>query len=98
MEQIGIVFQQLHAGDYALMIMSTMVISLLGMVTPVISRYLYGELLEYRSTALLVGAILTLLCIALAQNFIQIMKGVLNSNISIKMNMAVETAERRCLL
>lgn len=86
------IFQQLHAGDYALMIFATLVTTILGMVTPGITRYLYGEVLDYGSQTLLVGAILTLLCVSIAQNFIMVIKKILNANISIKMNLAVESA------
>lgn len=86
------IFRQLHAGDYTLMIMAAAVITGLGMVTPAISRYLYGSVLEYGSTALLAGAILTLLCVTVAGSFISAVKGILNANISTKLNLSVESA------
>lgn len=86
------IFQQLHTGDYVLMILSVLVTTLLGMVTPPITRYLYGEVLDYGSMALLVGTVLTLLCVTVAGSFISVVKGILNANISTKMNLAVESA------
>ena len=86
------IFQQLHTGDYALMILVAAVTTALGMVAPKVIRYLFGTVLEYGSTALLEGAILTLLCVTLANSFISVIKGILNANISTKMNLAVESA------
>ena len=39
-------FRQLRARDYALMLLATLLITLLGLVTPAVSRYLYGPVLE----------------------------------------------------
>lgn len=86
------IFQQLHTGDYVLMILSALVTTLLGMVTPPVTRYLYGEVLNYGSMTLLAGTVLTLLCVTVASSFISVVKGILNANISTKMNLAVESA------
>lgn len=86
------IFQQLHTGDYILMILSALVTTLLGMVTPPVTRYLYGEVLNYGSMTLLAGTVLTLLCVTVANSFIFVVKGILNANISTKMNLAVESA------
>jgi ABC-type bacteriocin/lantibiotic exporter with double-glycine peptidase domain len=86
------IFRQLYAGDYAIILLATAVTTGLGMVTPAISRYLYGEVLDYGSTALLAGAILTMLCVNIASRFINIVKEILNSNIATKVNLAVESA------
>lgn len=86
------IFRQLHGGDYALMLSVTAVITLLGMVTPRITYYLYGKVLDYGSMALLTGAVLTLLCVTIATTLISAVKGILNANISTRMNLAVESA------
>ena len=85
-------FQQLHARDYALMLLATALITALGMVTPALSRYLYGPVLNLGSTALLAGAVLTLLCVTLASSLLNGIKGILNASISTKMELAVESA------
>lgn len=86
------IFRQLHAGDYALLLSAAAATTLLGMVTPRITRYLYGKVLDYGSTALLAGAVLTLLCVTLAITLSSAIKGIWNANISAKMNLAVESA------
>ena len=74
------------------MILATLVTTLIGMITPLITRYLYGEVIDFGNTALLIGTILTLLCVTIAGTFISVIKGILNFNISTKMNLAVESA------
>ncbi|MDO4332263.1 MAG: NHLP bacteriocin export ABC transporter permease/ATPase subunit [Eubacteriales bacterium] len=86
------IFRQLHAGDYALMVAAAFAAALVGMVTPRITRYLYGEVLDYKNTALLAGAILTLLCATLSGCLFSSVKEILNAGISAKMNLAVESA------
>ena len=89
---LGFCFRQLHARDYAMILIATAIITALGLVTPAISRYLYGPVLELGSAALLAGAVLTLLCVTLASNLMSVIKGILNANISIRMELAVESA------
>jgi NHLM bacteriocin system ABC transporter ATP-binding protein len=86
------IFGQLRPGDYALMVAAAGAAAGLGLVTPAISRYLYGTVLQLGSASLLAGAILTLLCVTLAGDFIAVMKSILNNNIATKMNLAVESA------
>lgn len=85
-------FRQLHARDYAMALLATALITALGLITPAISRYLYGPVLELGSTALLAGAVLTLLCVTLASSLISVVKGILSASISTKMELAVESA------
>ena len=89
---LGFCFRQLHARDYAMILIATAIITALGLVTPAISRYLYGPVLELGSAALLAGAVLTLLCVTLASSLMSVIKGILNANISIRMELAVESA------
>ena len=85
-------FRQLHARDFALLLLATALITVLGLVTPAVSRYLYGPVLELGSTALLAGAVLTLLCVTLASCLLSGIKAILNASISTKMELAVESA------
>lgn len=85
-------FRQLHTRDYVWMLLTTAMITGLGMFTPQITHYLYEEVLNYGNEVLLVGAIMTLLCVTLAGCFISAAKGILNANICTKMNLAVESA------
>ena len=85
-------FRQLRARDYALMLLATLLITLLGLVTPAVSRYLYGPVLQLGSAALLAGAVLTLLCVTLASSLLSVIRGILSAAVSTKMELAVESA------
>lgn len=85
-------FRQLHTKDYMMILAATGVLTALGLVTPKISHYLYGKVLVYGSRPLLMAVVLTLFCVTLAGSFITGIKGILNTNISTKMNLAVESA------
>ena len=85
-------FRQLHTKDYMMILAATGVLTALGLVTPKISHYLYGKVLVYGSRPLLMAVVLTLFCVTLAGSFITVIKGILNTNISTKMNLAVESA------
>ena len=85
-------FRQLNTKDYMMILAATGVLTALGLVTPKISHYLYGKVLVYGSRPLLMAVVLTLFCVTLAGSFITVIKGILNTNISTKMNLAVESA------
>lgn len=89
---LGYLFRQLHTRDYMIMFAATALITILGLVTPKISHYLYGEALTYGNRSLLLVAVLTLLCVTFAGSFISVIKRILTANISTKMNLAVESA------
>ncbi len=98
MKKLGIsdilqyIFSLLRSNDY-LNIFTVLIISTaLGMLTPRISQYLYGTVLDLGSTSLLAGAILTLLCISVANGFISIISNVLNTGISSRINLSIESA------
>ncbi len=86
------IFSLFRSNDY-LCIFTVMIIStILGMFTPRISQYLYGTVLNLGSVSLLAGAILTLLCITIASNFISIISNALNAGISTRVNLSIESA------
>ena len=85
-------FRQLHAWDYALMLLLAALATALGLVTPAISRYLYGPVLELGSKVLLAGAVLTLLCVMLSNSLLSVIRGILSASITTRMELAVESA------
>jgi NHLM bacteriocin system ABC transporter ATP-binding protein len=89
---LAYMFRQLHTGDYVLMLLAAAAAAGLGLFTPVLSRYLYGTVLEYGNITLLAGAVLTLLCVTVAGVCITGIRTILNANIATKMDLAVESA------
>lgn len=92
MDLLRYLFHQLHVRDYVFMFGMAALTTVLGMVTPKVSRYLYGEVLEYGSQALLMAAVMTLFFVTMGSSFITLIKGILHTNIVTKMNLAVESA------
>lgn len=92
MDLVKYIFGQLHMRDYLLIILASLVSTILGMATPRITYYLYGTVLELKSMVLLIGAVLSLLCVQLANGFLTVIKGILNANISTKLNLSVQSA------
>ncbi len=89
---IRYVFRLFSAGDYALILGGAAATTLLGMAAPVITRFLYGDVLEGKNPGMLAGAVLTLLCMELAECVIDVIRGILNANINTKMSLSVESA------
>ncbi|MDD6051711.1 MAG: NHLP bacteriocin export ABC transporter permease/ATPase subunit [Clostridiales bacterium] len=85
-------FRQLRAWDYALMLLLAALATALGLVTPAISRYLYGPVLSLGSKALLVGAVLTLLCVMLSNSLLSVIRSILGASITTRMELSVESA------
>ena len=85
-------FRQLHAWDYALMLLLAALATALGLVTPAISHYLYGPVLELGSKVLLAGAVLTLLCVMLSNTLLSVIRSILSAGITTRMELAVESA------
>lgn len=83
---------QLCGRDYALMLLGTAGITVLGLVTPKLTQFLYGVLLSYGSMTLLAGAVLTLFCVTMALNLISVVRAILNANIATKIGLSVESA------
>lgn len=86
------ILRQLRTRDYVLMTLAAAAATILGMAAPKISRYLYGEVLYYGQAELLAGAVMTLFCILLAGGFLSALREILNTGISTKINLAVESA------
>ena len=86
------IFSLLGPGDYAMIVGITAIVTGMGLFVPRITKYLYGEVLQYGSMALLAGAILTLLCVNLSIAVNTVIKNILTANINTKTNLSVESA------
>lgn len=86
------IFSLLGPGDYAMIVGITAIVTGMGLFVPRITKYLYGEVLQYGSMALLAGAILTLLCVNLSIAVNTVVKNILTANINTKTNLSVESA------
>ncbi len=91
-EILACIFGQLRVEDYGLIFGAAVLVTGLGMLMPGISYYLYHQVLEIKSQALLGAAVMTFFCVSLAASLISGAKEILNDNISTKLNLAAESA------
>lgn len=86
------IFVQIPPKDYVAILCMTVVCTVLGMVTPSITRYLYGTVIYEENTIMLAGVILTLLCATISGCLFATIKRIYYANIYIKMKLMVESA------
>jgi NHLM bacteriocin system ABC transporter ATP-binding protein len=89
---LAFMLKHLRMKDYVLILGGALVSALLGMISPMLAHYLYGDVIEYSSVVLLTGAMLTFLCVTLANNLIAVIKELLNNNIKTRMCLGIESA------
>ena len=82
----------LSLGDVLLLAGLTLLVTLVGMLMPRITRALTGPVLERGSTAMLIGAAVFLLCTLLASQLISCLRGLMMDRIRIKTSLPVEAA------
>ena len=89
---LGFMLAQLNTGDMALIIAATLVGIISGMAVPVITKYLYSNVLVAKSASLLTAAVLTLLCITLASGLVTAIRTMIVTNITTRISLATESA------
>ena len=89
---IKYVFSLLRVYDYICIFACMIITTTLGMFVPIITKYLYGEVLQFGNTTLFAGAILVLLCIYISRSFISIVSRMLNAGITTRINLSIESA------
>ena len=86
------VLLQIRASDYTLIAGSAAAVTLLGLAVPAVTRFLYGDVLKMKNLQLLLGAVLTLLCVNLASAILGIIRSIIDENVSTKLSLSVESA------
>ncbi|MBQ2626535.1 MAG: NHLP bacteriocin export ABC transporter permease/ATPase subunit [Eubacterium sp.] len=79
-------------GDLALIVLAMLVVTLVGMIEPRVYQAVTGPVLESRSTALLLGMAIFLLCAAFASQLLEVIQSLIMGRISTKISMGVEAA------
>ena len=82
----------LSMGDILLLVGLTLLVTLVGMLMPQITRTLTGPVLERGSLAMLTGAAVFLLCTMIASQLIASLRGLVMDRIRIKTSLPVEAA------
>lgn len=84
--------QTLSPWDIALVVLSTLAVSLVGLLVPWINHMIYGEVISGGSLQLLFAVFTFLLCVSLSQTVLETVKSLLLNRISVKMNIQVQAA------
>ena len=82
----------LRPRDYALMIGLMAFVTLVGQITPILTRYLNGTVLTSRNTMLLTATLITVFCAGLSGTIISQVHLIAKSAIEKRINLSVESA------
>ena len=82
----------LNAGDYVMLVGLTLLVTLLGMLVPNITRALTGFVLQSGSTSLLLGTAIFMVCALISTQMISAVRELMMSRIQIKTSLSVEAA------
>ena len=78
--------------DICLIILFTLIGSLIGLLTPKITYFLYNNVVEEKSLMLLISTMTFYLCVLLSTKFFNVFKCMIDKKINQKMAVAVESA------
>lgn len=82
----------LNTGDYVLLVLLTLLVTLVGMVTPNITKALTGFVLESKSVSLLIGTAVFMLSALVSSQLINTVRSLMMNRIEIKTSLSVEAA------
>ena len=88
----------ISTGDWILIILASLAVTLIGMIEPQVYRTLTGPVLNSRSLSMLTGMAIFVLGAAFASQLITAVRGLLMGRISTKTSLAVESAVMMRLL
>ena len=82
----------LSVSDFVMIGLATLVLSLLGMISPVISKLLFGTVLASGSIRLLVSVTIFSVCVSVSTLLISAVKSMIEARIETKLNVSVDAA------
>ncbi len=82
----------LNTGDYVLLVLLTLLVTLVGMVNPNITKALTGFVRESKSISLLIGTAVFLLSALISSQLINTVRSLMMNRIEIKTSLSVEAA------
>lgn len=84
--------ESLSTSDVALLIGSTAIVSGVGLIGPVLTKWLFGTVLESRSIKVLMALAFFMLCFIVSKLLFTMVKTILQAGIGAKQNVAVQAA------
>ena len=82
----------LNTGDYVLLVVLTLLVTLVGMVNPSITKALTGFVRESKSISLLIGTAVFLLSAIISSQLINTVRSLMMNRVEIKTSLSVEAA------
>ena len=82
----------MRVNDYVLFAVAAFIVAIIGMVLPIITKYLYSDVVEYKSQSMLVALFVALLSSTIAKVLIDVIKQIISLNINTKICSHIECA------
>ena len=79
-------------GDIAVIVLSTLAVTLVGLIEPRVYQAITGPVLDSKSASMLIGMGVFLLCSAVASELINVVSGLLTERLTTKTSLAVESS------
>lgn len=86
------IVQTLSVSDFVMIALATLALSLIGMITPVLNKLLFGRVLLSGSIRLLVSIAVFSVCVSVSTLLITGVKNMITARIETKLNISVEAA------
>ena len=86
------IMQQLSLSDIVLYLILMAAAAALGLLSPLFTRWLFSDVLESGSLQLLLSLAVFMVCFSISQLCFNVFRGMINSRIGIKQNIAVQAA------
>ena len=80
------------AGDIALIVLSMLAVTLVGLIEPRVYQAITGPVLQSKSASMLIGMAVFLLCAAVASELINVVSDLLTERLTTKTSLAVESS------
>lgn len=92
LDLVKYVIEQFSVSDFVLYVGGMLVFSLLGLLSPLFTKWLIGDTIYSGKISALISLAVFMICFSLCRTLFSIYQGMVNSRISIKQNIAVEAA------
>ena len=86
------IIECLDKADIALVVLSTMIVSLVGLLTPRLTSLLFGRVVESGSLRLLIAMAVFMISVSVSQLLFQSVSALLSGRVTTKLNLAVQAA------
>lgn len=86
------IVRTLSVSDFVMIALATLALSLIGMISPMISKLLFGKVLQSESMRLLVSITFFSICVSISTLLITAVKNMITMRIETKLNISVDAA------